>query len=431
MKAAAWVSSVAAVGLLGATGCVSYVKPVPELELLPGPAVNFTNSNPKTVSFESLHIDMPAGTPLGEAKRGSAGSCAYPQPLIYRHSQTKVNKTNYMGVFRDAMQSAGIPVEQPAKFAGEEIKKADLQLAATIRELSINVCYPEVYKDEGHAVGEAYVSAEWSVFSPVERKIVHTATTKGRTAPGYSTRLGEDGVIGEALRQSLLRFLADPAFVVQLTEQDPKPGAKRDRVSGVPRSKPLPGGVLDNMEHLRAAVVTVFANAGQGSGFAVGQGDYVLTVAHVVSGTRFVKMTAADDRHYYGEVSYRDVVRDLALIKVSQGRLKPLPIAEANPKAGTEVYAIGSPLAEKFSLSLTKGVLSGVRKERDLEYLQSDVNILPGSSGGPLLDAQGNVVGIAVGGMGLANVPVGMNFFTSGPDLLRFLANPGKPDQQD
>jgi serine protease Do len=183
----------------------------------------------------------------------------------------------------------------------------------------------------------------------------------------------------------------------------------------------MTGGLTKNMGQLRGAVVTIFANAGQGSGFAVGKGDHVLTAAHVVAGSKFVKMTTVDGKQHYGEVVRSNAPRDLALIKLGQGTLKPLAIVAAVPEAGDEVYAVGSPMGDKFSMSVTKGVVSGLRTEEGRDYLQSDVNVLPGSSGGPLLDTQGNVVGVTLGGVSLAGTPAGMNFFTPARDLLKFL----------
>jgi len=170
--------------------------------------------------------------------------------------------------------------------------------------------------------------------------------------------------------------------------------------------------------------VTIFANAGQGSGFAVGRGDQILTAAHVVSGSKFVKVATVDGQQYYGEVLHANAVRDLALIKLDRGQLKPLAIAASVPPEGSEVYAVGSPMGEKFSMSVTKGIVSGLRNEAGMDYLQSDVNVLPGSSGGPLLDADGNVIGVALGGIAFAGAPVGMNFFTPARDLLKFLGEP-------
>jgi len=402
-------------------GCANHEKAMPELPPAAKAPISFAGRSPKMVSFDSLGMDVPIGTHIGEARYGWTGSCTNPRPMTYKHGQVKLSTSSYAGVFRDVMQAAGVPVEQAARFAGEEVKKGDLNFAATIRELTVNACFPEIGKDRDYAVGEAYVQVEWSVFSPLERKVVYSVTTQGRTPPKFTTRLADDGLIAEALRDSMLRLLEQPGFDGAIAGEPAAATASTAPRPVFPNAPPLAGGLTKNMSHLRGSVVTVFANAGQGSGFAVGKGDYVLTAAHVVAGSKFVKLTTAEGKQHYGEVVRSNAPRDLALVKLEQGRLKPLAIAAAMPSAGTEVYAVGSPLSDKFSMSVTKGIISGRRSEDGLDYLQSDVNVLPGSSGGPLLDADGNVVGIVHGGVAFSGAPVGMNFFTPGRDMLKFL----------
>ncbi|MFJ3056251.1 trypsin-like peptidase domain-containing protein [Herbaspirillum sp. NPDC087042] len=90
--------------------------------------------------------------------------------------------------------------------------------------------------------------------------------------------------------------------------------------------------------------------------------------------------------------------------------VRPMPLRVDEPGIGEDVYALGSPLGDTFNTTLTRGILSGVRVLKDQEFLQSDVAILPGSSGGPLLDKSGQVVGITVAGLGAKGL-AGMNFF--------------------
>ena len=65
--------------------------------------------------------------------------------------------------------------------------------------------------------------------------------------------------------------------------------------------------------------------------------------------------------------------------------------------------------------------MSGIRKIDDLDYIQSDVSVHPGSSGGPLLDAKGNVVGVTSVGIAAGSVPVGLNFFIPMADLEKYV----------
>lgn len=91
------------------------------------------------------------------------------------------------------------------------------------------------------------------------------------------------------------------------------------------------------------------------------------------------------------------------------------------PSVGSDVYAIGTPLDASLYSTVSKGIVSGVRDENFKKLIQSDVNIQPGNSGGPLLDKNGTVVGIAVSGFSVNNVTQGINFFIPVGDAITAL----------
>ena len=81
------------------------------------------------------------------------------------------------------------------------------------------------------------------------------------------------------------------------------------------------------------------------------------------------------------------------------------------------VYAIGSPLGKEFQGTLSSGIISATRVEEGLRYIQSDVSVTHGSSGGALLDENGAMIGITVSGVDRAP---GLNFFDRRRDGLSF-----------
>jgi S1-C subfamily serine protease len=107
-----------------------------------------------------------------------------------------------------------------------------------------------------------------------------------------------------------------------------------------------------------------------------------------------------------------DPVRDVALIKVAETNLPALPLRlKTSPNVGDEVYAIGTPRLEYLDVTVTRGIVSAYRDEGGLKYIQSDVQIHPGNSGGPLIDKEGNVVGISVMGLMVSGASQNLNFF--------------------
>ena len=122
------------------------------------------------------------------------------------------------------------------------------------------------------------------------------------------------------------------------------------------------------------------------------------TNEHVVRGQRTVGIWLTNGRRYGGEVLARDSTADLALVQIeSNDRFHA--IAMGNPagvRVGDEVLALGFPLAGKIgnSLTVTRGIISSTRTVNGVNLLQTDAAINPGNSGGPLINRDGNVIGI-------------------------------------
>ncbi|MEG1641970.1 MAG: Do family serine endopeptidase [Synergistaceae bacterium] len=157
---------------------------------------------------------------------------------------------------------------------------------------------------------------------------------------------------------------------------------------------------------------------GKGSGFIVSENGYILTNNHVVEGANKVKVTLLDGRTYEAKKIGQDPTFDLAVIQIKAKDLPHLNLGDSDKtEVGEWVVAIGNPLG--FENSVTAGVVSA--KNRTLQapdinfqgFMQTDAAINPGNSGGPLIDLNGNVIGINTAivpyaqGIGFA-VPINM-----------------------
>src|SRR6266436_955578 len=173
---------------------------------------------------------------------------------------------------------------------------------------------------------------------------------------------------------------------------------------------------------LQAAVVTIKTEGAHGSGFFISKDGYLLTNHHVVTENKFVTVKLTTGRQLPGEVVRTNKTRDIALVKVNESGMTALPLRLDLPDVASEVYAVGTPRDEKYSTTITKGIVSAYRTENDLSLLQSDVAIHPGNSGGPMVDRFGNVVAASVAGLTISGVSVSINFFIPIADALKFLA---------
>lgn len=136
----------------------------------------------------------------------------------------------------------------------------------------------------------------------------------------------------------------------------------------------------------------------QGSGVVVDQDGYVLTNRHVILGGEVITVTLSDGRQLPASIVGSDALTDLALLKIEASDLLPIPWGDSDLcKVGAPVWAVGSPFG--LDRTITFGILSGkhrmVRASTQYQdFMQSDVAVNPGNSGGPLVNARGRLIGI-------------------------------------
>ncbi len=155
------------------------------------------------------------------------------------------------------------------------------------------------------------------------------------------------------------------------------------------------------------AVVYIITEAGSGSGFVYDEAGHIVTNYHVVSGSSSYEIVFADGTRQRGTLIGADQDSDLAVLKVEKlpvGTV-PLLLAQSEVRAGQFVVAIGNPFQNQGSM--TFGIVSGLGRSLPSQratmgvstyslpmVIQTDAPINPGNSGGPLLNLQGEVVGI-------------------------------------
>ncbi len=140
---------------------------------------------------------------------------------------------------------------------------------------------------------------------------------------------------------------------------------------------------------------------GQGSGFIIDAGGIILTNAHVVDGADKVTVLLKDGRSFEGKVQGADEVTDLAVVKINGKDLPIAPLGDSGQvQVGDWAIAVGNPLG--LDNTVTLGIVSTLHRssalvgmtDKRLDFIQTDAAINPGNSGGPLLNGQGEVIGI-------------------------------------
>lgn len=141
-----------------------------------------------------------------------------------------------------------------------------------------------------------------------------------------------------------------------------------------------------------------------GSGFVVSADGYVLTNAHVIDSSTQVTVRLLDRREFPARIVGTDPTTDVAVLKIEATGLTPAPFGDSdNARVGEWVLAIGNPLGENLTFTVTQGIISAKGRSLALpnrsqssiqDFIQTDAAINPGNSGGPLINVRGEVIGI-------------------------------------
>ncbi|HSH93650.1 MAG TPA: trypsin-like peptidase domain-containing protein [Roseimicrobium sp.] len=142
---------------------------------------------------------------------------------------------------------------------------------------------------------------------------------------------------------------------------------------------------------------------GRGSGIIIRKNGYIMTNRHVVQDARRIKVQLKDGREFDAELSGSDALADIAVIKIKDASATNLPVANlgdsSKARVGQYAIAIGTPYDLDYTVTVghisAKGRSQLIRdRSVDQDFIQTDANINPGNSGGPLLNIDGEVVGI-------------------------------------
>jgi len=201
---------------------------------------------------------------------------------------------------------------------------------------------------------------------------------------------------------ALLGGVVAAGAVVLLDDDEAAPAASTTTVTTT-SARPASGNAIAEIYRRAApAVVEIQAGNATGTGFVIDSEGHIVTNEHVVSGNESVEVRFADDGEEQGRVLATDPSTDIALIKVDLTGHDVTPVqfgSSGDVAVGDPVYAIGNPFG--LERSITAGIVSAL--DRDITapnnftingVIQTDAPVNRGNSGGPLLNAEGEVIGV-------------------------------------
>ncbi len=243
------------------------------------------------------------------------------------------------------------------------------------------------------------VVVEWSLYDINAKKVAFKCKSAGYSdsqkthSPTEELALAlDDASIGLMMNEEFQKIVSGPSSSTEEGNSEVAPTYL------IKVEKKKFSGYSDMIKSAVNSAVTIKTAAGHGSGFLVSADGYILTNNHVVDGADKIEAVFQAGMTLEATLIKSDEDRDVALIKIPGSGFTPLPI-NANKESvtvGSEVIAIGTPEDISLGQSVTKGIISGNRTYEDMSFIQTDVTINRGNSGGPLINNSGEVVGMVV-----------------------------------
>ncbi|PCI55445.1 MAG: hypothetical protein COB36_07425 [Alphaproteobacteria bacterium] len=440
-------------------GTLAACAPVQKAEFMPS-LDHPEDAHPAPIKFTKLKLKLPVGMEMGVHRH----RCFLSFSEVGRHYlKGNISQTLIGDSFVEALDAQGYDLVSHLNISfDEEIDaeslRSEYKVSAKIIDAQINVCenpnwlfiFPVVdplFLGTGGLSGKLFLKIEWGVWDNLRRKTVYKTTTEGYV---HSKRANLEGVtlmVNEAFAMAAHNLGAKKEFhdLIFYGTKPPQDWNKKKKRESRPRifdpqervvisNPPLSKVMLsDHIERTRRAAVMVQAGAGHGSGYFISNEGHIITNAHVIGDAMRVRVvTAGRKEKLIAEVLRKSVPRDVALLKLEvvpeDLEIVTLPIKTAWPKVSADIYALGAPKNKRLQDTLSKGIVSAHRKNfrvfgTKMDFIQGDVQTIGGNSGGPLLDAHGNLVGMSVAGMYQFSTESdsGLNLFIPIEDALKHL----------
>ncbi|MGZ3377221.1 MAG: S1C family serine protease [Phenylobacterium sp.] len=382
----------------------------------------------RTVKFAKMVVQL---KPEPWAFLRNNDSLAGDRLITAQDGQKAINPGLFAQIFDEELRTAtGKAANVGGLFAAQTPPPPELLAAVKITGMQGRFCKScGLILSSGRWEGAVVMTAHWEVYSVAEQKVVAAADiTSGYTAPSKGIEGDPSLMLNDAFRDNVRRLIdladfrravAAPAPAAPPSTPPPSTLATLDLVA----AKAKPG-----ISQASLSVALVISPQGSGSGFLVSDDGLLITNHHVVGAAKVVRLKWPDGGETIGEVLRSDPHRDVALIRTAPGGRPALGLRHTLVQQGETVFAIGSPLGAQFQNTMSKGIVSALRNQQGLAFIQSDVMVNHGSSGGPLLDETGHVIGLTASGQMVNEAPVGINFFIPIDEALKTLNVAAPPE---
>ncbi|MBI2813166.1 MAG: trypsin-like peptidase domain-containing protein [Opitutae bacterium] len=363
----------------------------------PAPSpISLAPGGSRPVSFQRVIFNIEPGTAIGKFYWGPLKL----EKDTLKAPSLKVGSEDFALIARDELRKANYSLlgGENLVFGSDESAKARYQLGAQVTGMKLDVYGSMNFWSGKQSVSvDGGMTADWQVYDTFTRSVIYTE----KTVIDLKSTGGGQNEIFTMFRKSIRALLASEKFAAFMRPPAAGSDAKASlsAYDAVLRLTPAhydkPRALPAEVPVLLDSVVTIKPGSGFGSGFIISADGCVLTAAHVVSGLKTVPVRLRSGLVLDADVLRLDDGFDVALLKLPGSSHQPIELDRAGaPTAGGDAYALGCPAMEELSSSVTKGVVSGAREIAQRKFIQTDVKVNPGNSGGPLVDKDGRAFGI-------------------------------------
>ena len=246
---------------------------------------------------------------------------------------------------------------------------------------------------------KTHLTIDWKVMDKSNDKIIYSYKSNGVIRQReYYSRSGKNSAL-EAFELALIDFIQNSEFHSLITSEASvehnENNTEVETETIIVRTKLPDFSKLSEMiQYTSLSCVTVITDAGHGSGAIISTDGYIVTAYHVVQDVNKVRIKFSSGIELEGRLISYDASNDVALLKIEGSGFQPIPFSMEPTGLGDEVIAIGTPADIELGQSVSKGMISGNRAFEDQTYIQMDISVSPGNSGGPLLNEKGEIIGI-------------------------------------
>lgn len=263
-------------------------------------------------------------------------------------------------------------------------------------------------------VSRVELSIKWEVLDYYE-KVIYTYTKKDVKSGEFSFNSKDKykeanlSAINDALEAGLIDLMAQDKVQELLTDHSEE---AKEEAFDVIKLKDASKYVSSINEAIKSSV-TITNKDGHGSGFIISSDGYILTNYHVIAGAEDLKVVLNNEKEYDLEVIRISKIHDMALVKIDVNGMIPFKLDyESEISIGSDIYAVGTPKGQDLAQTVSKGIISGVRKsDNGSNLIQTDASINSGNSGGAIITKDGKVLGIVSSkyfGFGVEGVAFGI-----------------------